>query len=131
MACPKGLTKDGFELQIGVNHMGHFLLTNLLLDRLKESAPSRIVVLSSHAYMTGKINKADLNSEKSYNKVAAYSQSKLANILFTRYLSKKLEGTGVVVNCCHPGVVKTELGRHIVSGVWKYVEIIFYQVCHN
>lgn len=115
MACPLARTKDGMEMQIGVNHMGHFLLTNLLLDSLKAAAPSRIVVLSSLAHIWGQINKDDLNSEKGYNKFKAYSQSKLANVLFTRELAKRLENTGVTVNCCHPGVVKTDLGRHMVK----------------
>lgn len=113
MNVPKSLTTDGFELQFGVNHLGHFLLTNLLLDSLKKATPSRIVVVSSHAYLRGNIKKEDLNSEVSYGGLSAYCQSKLANILFTRHLSKKLEGTGVTVNALHPGVVKTELGRHI------------------
>ncbi|ALC42024.1 CG2064 [Drosophila busckii] len=113
MRCPKMLTKDGFEMQLGVNHMGHFLLTNLLLDLLKKSAPSRIVNVSSLAHIRGSINKADLNSEKSYDTGNAYSQSKLANILFTRELAKRLKDTGVTVNALHPGVVDTELGRHM------------------
>nr|XP_016940490.1 retinol dehydrogenase 13 [Drosophila suzukii] len=112
MDCPKMLTKDGFEMQIGVNHMGHFLLTLLLLDVLKSSAPSRIVVLSSIAHRFGRIKRDDLNSEKSYDRKMAYCQSKLANILFTRELSKRLEGTGVTVNALHPGVVNTELFRN-------------------
>lgn len=103
MAVPKALTEDNFEMQLGVNHLGHFLLTNLLLDMLKLSSPSRIVVVSSMAHSFGKINKDDLLSEKKYGKWGAYGQSKLANILFTRELAKKLEGTGVTVNCCHPG----------------------------
>ncbi|XP_055918966.1 retinol dehydrogenase 12 isoform X3 [Eupeodes corollae] len=119
MACPKGTTKDGFDLQLGTNHLGHFLLTNLLLDSLKQSAPSRIVVVSSAIYLFGKINKDDLNFEKSYSKWGAYSQSKLANILFTVKLSELLHGSQVTVNCCHPGVVKTELSRHIISGRTK------------
>ncbi|XP_055531684.1 retinol dehydrogenase 12-like [Wyeomyia smithii] len=113
MACPKGLTKDGFEQQLGVNHLGHFLLTNLLLDRLKASSPSRIVNLSSLAHQYGSINKRDLNSEKSYNQVTAYCQSKLANVLFTRELAKRLEGTGVTTYAVHPGTVNTELPRHM------------------
>lgn len=113
MACPKALTKDGFELQIGTNHMGHFLLTNLLLDLLKQSSPSRVVVLSSLFHWYGRINKEDLNSEKSYWKWISYGQSKLANILFTRELSRKLEGTGVTANVLHPGVVKTELMKSL------------------
>ncbi|XP_037944634.1 retinol dehydrogenase 13-like [Teleopsis dalmanni] len=113
MRCPRSLTKDGFEMQLGVNHLGHFYLTNLLLDLLKNSAPSRIVVVSSLAHVRGEICVGDLNSEKSYDEGKAYSQSKLANILFTRELSKKLEGTGVTVNALHPGVVDTELFRHM------------------
>ncbi|KAH8370587.1 hypothetical protein KR093_004266 [Drosophila rubida] len=113
MRCPHMRTKDGYELQLGVNHIGHFLLTNLLLDLLKKSAPSRIVNVSSLAHTRGAININDLNSEKSYNEGDAYSQSKLANVMFTRELAKRLEGTGVTVNSLHPGVVDTELGRHM------------------
>jgi len=112
MMLPRWETKEGFEMQIGVNHMGHFLLTNLLLDILKASAPSRIVVVASLAHKLGRINKKDLNSEKSYNKYKAYFQSKLANVLFARELSKRLQGTGVTVNSLHPGVVQTELIRY-------------------
>ncbi|XP_055532188.1 retinol dehydrogenase 13-like [Wyeomyia smithii] len=115
MACPKELTKDGFEMQLGVNHLGHFLLTNLLLDRLKASAPSRIINLSSLAHYYGKINRKDLNSEKSYSKIGAYNQSKLANVLFTKELAKRLEGTGVTTYAVHPGAVYTDLQRHLGS----------------
>ncbi|XP_041043427.1 retinol dehydrogenase 14a [Carcharodon carcharias] len=111
--CPYMKTEDGFEMQFGVNHLGHFLLTNLLLDLLKRSAPSRIVVVSSKLYKYGEINFDDLNSEKSYNKSFGYSRSKLANILFTHELAKQLEGTGVTANVLHPGIVRTNLGRHI------------------
>lgn len=113
MRCPRSLTKEGIELQLGVNHMGHFLLTNLLLDQLKLSAPSRIVVLSSIAHTRAKINVQDLNSVQSYDPANAYEQSKLANVLFTRELAKRLEGTGVTVNAVHPGIVDTELMRHM------------------
>ncbi|XP_023177894.2 retinol dehydrogenase 13-like isoform X2 [Drosophila hydei] len=113
MRCPRMLTKDGFEMQLGVNHMGHFLLTNLLLDLLKKGAPSRIVNVSSLAHTRGSININDLNSEQSYSEGDAYSQSKLANVLFTRELAKRLKGSGVTVNALHPGVVDTELGRHM------------------
>lgn len=119
MAMPRGVTKDGFEMQLGVNHLGHFLLTNLLLDILKASAPSRIIVLSSLAHKYGEINRDDLNSEKLYNKYTAYSQSKLANILFTQELARRLKGTCVTVNCVHPGIVKTDLGRHLVHSYVK------------
>ncbi|XP_066467942.1 retinol dehydrogenase 14 [Tiliqua scincoides] len=111
--CPYMKTEDGFEMQFGVNHLGHFLLTNLLLGLLKNSAPSRIVVVSSKLYKYGEINFDDLNSELNYNKSFAYSRSKLANILFTRELARRLENTGVTVNVLHPGIVRTNLGRHI------------------
>lgn len=88
---------------------------------MKKSAPSRIIVLSSLAHKYGEINCDDLNSEKSYNKYKAYSQSKLANILFTQELAKRLKGTGITVNACHPGIVKTELGRHLVHSVLKKI----------
>ncbi|XP_055619873.1 retinol dehydrogenase 13-like [Toxorhynchites rutilus septentrionalis] len=119
MRCPRTLTKEGMELQLGVNHMSHFLLTNLLLDTLKQSAPSRIVVVSSLAHTRGTINVKDLNSEKNYDPATAYEQSKLANVLFTRELAKRLEGTGVTVNALHPGVVDTELMRHMgLFNIW-------------
>ncbi|XP_031706229.1 retinol dehydrogenase 12, like [Anarrhichthys ocellatus] len=113
MVCPYGKTADGFEMQIGVNHFGHFLLTHLLIDLIKRSAPARIVTVSSMAHSWGSINLEDINSEKSYDKKAAYSQSKLANVLFTHSLAKKLEGTGVTTYSLHPGVVKTDLWRHL------------------
>ncbi|XP_004550533.3 retinol dehydrogenase 14b [Maylandia zebra] len=111
--CPYTKTDEGFEMQLGVNHLGHFLLTHLLLDLLKASAPSRIVVVSSKLYKYGHINFDDLNSENNYNKAFCYSQSKLANLLFTLELAHRLEGTGVTVNALTPGIVRTRLGRHI------------------
>ncbi|XP_011354894.1 retinol dehydrogenase 14 [Pteropus vampyrus] len=111
--CPLMRTEDGFEMQFGVNHLGHFLLTNLLLGLLKSSAPSRIVVVSSKLYKYGDINFEDLNSEQSYSKSFCYSRSKLANILFTRELARRLEGTNVTINVLHPGVVQTNLGQYI------------------
>ncbi|KAM7369705.1 hypothetical protein PAMP_011008 [Pampus punctatissimus] len=113
MVCPYGKTADGFELQIGVNHLGHFLLTHLLIDLIKKSAPARIITVSSMAHSWGSINLEDINSEKHYDKKRAYSQSKLANILFTRSLAKRLEGTGVTTYSLHPGVVQTDLWRHL------------------
>lgn len=115
MACPKTLTKDGFEMQLGTNHLGHFHLTNLLLDLLKASSPSRIVVVSSSGHKLSGLMKNDLMGEKSYSKLKNYGQSKLANILFTLELAKQLQGTGVTVNSLHPGIVQTELGRHMSS----------------
>ena len=113
MACPKSLTKDGLETQMGVNHFAHFLLTNLLLGAIKAAAPSRIVIVSSSAYAFGTISREDLMSEKSYSANMVYCQSKLANVLFSRELAKKLQGTGVVSNSLHPGAVRTELQRHV------------------
>lgn len=113
MRCPPMKTKEGIELQLGVNHMGHFLLTLLLVDLLKKSAPSRIINVSSIAHFRGRISKEDLNSEKNYDDGGAYAQSKLANILFSNELARRLEGTGVTVNSVHPGIVETEITRHM------------------
>ena len=123
MACPYQKTEDGFEMQFGVNHLGHFLLTLLLLDRIKRSQPSRVINVSSsgHRFGSGKIKFDDIHHEKSYSSWGAYFHSKLANVLFTRELSKHLEGTHVTVNAVHPGAVSTELGRHTV-----FSNIIFY-----
>lgn len=106
------LTVDGIETTLAVNHLGYFLLTNLLLDRLKESAPSRIINVSSDAARGGTINFADLQGETGYRGFRAYSQSKLANILFTNELARRLQGTGVTVNALHPGMVATGFGRN-------------------
>lgn len=114
--CPFMKTRDGFEMHFGVNHLGHFLLTLLLLDRLKESSPSRIISVSAKAYAAGTINFDDLQGERRYGRVSAYCQSKLANLLFTRRLAKRLEGTGVTVYSLHPGViVSSEIGRHLFA----------------
>lgn len=110
---PRTLTKDGFEMHMGVNHFGHFLLTNLLLDLLKAAAPSRIINVSSDLHNMGKIYKDDLTLEKNYGFISAYGNSKLANILHALALTKRLEGTGVTANSCHPGAVKTEIGRNM------------------
>lgn len=108
---PYGKTKDGFETHLGINHMGHFLLTNLLLDLMIKSAPSRIINVTSSTHIRGKINKADLNSDHNYSELEAYDQSKLANILFTMELAEKLKGTGVTANAVNPGIVDTKLYR--------------------
>ncbi|XP_066281819.1 retinol dehydrogenase 13-like [Branchiostoma lanceolatum] len=113
MACPRWETEDGFEMQFGVNHLGHFLLTNLLLDKLKKSAPSRVVTVSGLAYIfTSGIDFDDINFEKDYNPGESYYRSKLANVLFSKELARRLEGTGVTSNSLHPGVIYTELVRH-------------------
>lgn len=111
--CPYTKTEDGFEMQFGVNHLGHFLLTHLLLDLLKKSSPSRIIVVSSKLYKYGEINFEDLSSEQGYDKAFAYSRSKLANILFSNELALHLKDTGVTVNSLTPGIVRTNLGRHV------------------
>lgn len=102
-------SEDGIERNFAVNHLAHFLLTLSLLDILKNSAPARIVNVSSEAHRQGKINFEDLEYKKKFSGLGSYAQSKLANILFTKKLSQKLKGTGVTVNCLHPGVVSTNL----------------------
>lgn len=112
MAPPYTTTEDGFELQFGVNHLGHFLLTNLLLSHIQEAPAARIITLSSRAHRSGTIDFADLQSKESYSERGAYSQSKLANIMFTRTLAQRLRGTNVTAYSVHPGLVRTELFRH-------------------
>ncbi|XP_060891197.1 retinol dehydrogenase 11-like isoform X1 [Labrus mixtus] len=131
MRCPKWQTEDGFEMQLGVNHLGHFLLTHCLLDLLKKSAPSRIVNVSSLAHERGQIYFDDIHQEKDYRPWKSYSQSKLANVLFTKELSNRLQGTGVNTYSLHPGVIRTELGRHFwpAMPLWKrvvYTPLMFF-----
>ncbi|TRY99683.1 hypothetical protein DNTS_021744 [Danionella cerebrum] len=123
MMCPYSKTADGFEMQFGVNHLGHFLLTYLLLDLLKSSAPSRIINVASVAHTWGSINLEDIHSEKSYSPRRAYGQSKLANILCARSMAKRLQGTGVNVYSLHPGVVQSELFRNLSKPVQVAVKI--------
>ena len=97
-------TQDGFEIQFGVNFLGHFLLTLLLLDKLKQSKSiARIINITSVLYFKGKINFGDINSEKDYGPFKAYARSKLANVLFTRELAKRIKGTNIRVYAVHPG----------------------------
>jgi len=105
-------TVDGLESTFAINHLGPFLLTSLLLDLLKASAPSRIVNVSSDAHNGAKVDFEDLQGEKKFSGWHAYSQSKLAMILFTHELAKKLDGTGVTVNSAHPGVVRTNFANN-------------------
>lgn len=109
-ALRRKTTVDGFEWQLQVNHLAPFLLTNRLRDLLEASAPSRIVTVSSMAYRRGGLELDDLNWEhRKYNGLEAYGASKLANILFTLELARRLAGTGVTANCLHPGVVATNI----------------------
>lgn len=130
MMCPLSRTEDGFEMQIGTNHFGHFYLTNLLLPLIKKAAPgARIVTVSSLAHKRGNMQWEDINYEHTeYSSQAAYGQSKLANILFTRELANRLRGTGVNVYSLHPGVIATELGRHIEKqlGIFGNLLVLIY-----
>ncbi|NWI16189.1 RDH12 dehydrogenase, partial [Crypturellus soui] len=131
MLCPYSKTADGFEMHLGVNHLGHFLLTFLLLERLKQSAPARIVNVSSLAHHGGRIRFHDLHGEKSYNRGLAYCHSKLANVLFTRELARRLQGkslsgAGFTANSLHPGSVCSELVRHSVIMTWLWKVFSFF-----
>lgn len=107
----RSLSKDGIELTFAVNHLSPFLMTNLLLDKLKRSTPSRVISVSSGLH-GGTINFDDIGFETKFSGMLAYRQSKLANMLFIRELSRKLEGSSVTANCLMPGMVNTGLGRH-------------------
>lgn len=109
---PRTLTKDGHETVLAANHLGHFLLTNLLLDTLMSSAPSRVVTVASQMHNYGKIVKDNLHGERKYNVVRAYENSKLANVLFSRELAKRLKNTRVTTYSLHPGVIKTQIMRN-------------------
>ncbi len=112
-------TKEGLERQFGINHVGHFLLTTGLLDMMGEG--SRIVNVASGAHKTGKIHFDDINLHKGFNVFKAYSQSKLANVLFTRELARRVKDRGITVNCCHPGAVATNIGIDRETGFGKTV----------
>jgi retinol dehydrogenase-14 len=104
------VTVDGLERTFAVNHLAPFLLTNLLRDRLEWGAPARVVTVASNAHTTGRIDFDDLQGERSYSGGRAYSQSKLANILFTYQLARRMRGSAVTANALHPGVVRTSFG---------------------
>ena len=105
-------TPDGLELTLAVNHLAPFLLTDLLLDLLKKSAPSRVITVSSEARRGASIDFDDLQSERRYRGFPVYGMTKMANILFTYELAERLEGTGVVANCLHPGAVSTNFAQN-------------------
>jgi NAD(P)-dependent dehydrogenase (short-subunit alcohol dehydrogenase family) len=114
MACPLGRTKDGFELQFGTNHLGHFLFSCMLAPALVSAAPARVVTLSSSGHKISDINFEDPNYQhQDYEKWQAYGQSKTANALFAVALNERLSGRGVTANAVHPGMIMTELGRHL------------------
>jgi NAD(P)-dependent dehydrogenase (short-subunit alcohol dehydrogenase family) len=126
MVPPYGLTKDGFESQFGVNHLGPFALTGLLLEKLAESSSSRVVNTSSIAHNPGKISFGDINAEQHYSAAARYSMSKLANLLFSYELQRRLEAADLPVLsvACHPGIASTELSRYMPSLLGKANELM-------
>jgi NAD(P)-dependent dehydrogenase (short-subunit alcohol dehydrogenase family) len=121
------LTEDGAEMQWGVNHLGYFLLTQLLLDKLRSSAPARIVNVASAGHYPGSINFESFTTEVGkYNGLKAYNQSKLGNVLFTYELARRLQGSHVTANTLHPGVIRTEIGNKNSTGLatlgWKMLK---------
>lgn len=110
------LTSDGYEMDFGVNHLGHFLLSNMLLDSLKSAEQGRIVVVASGAYKVGKLYLDDHTLSRGFNPAKAYARSKLANVLFTRELAARLQHTAVTVNAVHPGAVGTSIGVNRETG---------------
>ena len=118
-------SEDGYELTVAVNHLAPFLLTNLLLDRLRASAPSRIVTVSSQSHRGARVEPADMVGRRDWSPLKAYGRSKLCNILFTRTLARRLEGSRVMTACLHPGVVATEIGNNagrFTSLGWRVVK---------
>jgi NAD(P)-dependent dehydrogenase (short-subunit alcohol dehydrogenase family) len=133
MVPPLMRTTEGFEIQFGVNHLGHFLLTNLLMPVVTKTKNSRIVILSSGAHRSGKIHFDNLNWEKDYSKFAAYSQSKLANLMFALDLNQKLEekGHSTIAVAAHPGVARTSLGRYVNKILYILLLPLFYLITHS
>ncbi|MDP5272544.1 SDR family oxidoreductase [Chengkuizengella axinellae] len=119
MTLKREVTRDGFEMQLGVNHLGHFLLTNLLIALLKNAEEARIINVSSGAHKVGKIHFQDPFLTKRFGLMKGYAQSKLANILFTKELSRKLKNTNITVNALHPGAVATSIGVNRKTGFGK------------
>ena len=119
MMTPKSTTKDGFELQFGTNHLGHFALTGLLLDRVLAAPGSRVVTVSSvgHQFARSGIRFDDLQWDHDYSRVGAYGQAKLANLMFTYELQRRLTGTNTIAAAAHPGGSNTELGRNLPAAL--------------
>jgi NAD(P)-dependent dehydrogenase (short-subunit alcohol dehydrogenase family) len=126
MFTPRSTTKDGFELQFGTNHLGHFALTNLLLDRVLAVPGSRIVTVSSqgHRFARGAIRFDDLQWERSYSRVGAYGQAKLANLMFTYELQRRLQGTNTIAVAAHPGGSNTELARNTPTALRAVFDVV-------
>ncbi|MFW6363793.1 MAG: SDR family oxidoreductase [Spirochaeta sp.] len=122
-------SRDGYELQFAVNHLGHFLLTNLLLDTLKRSEDVRIINISSGAHKIGRIHFDDINLTGKYRVWDSYAQSKLANLLFTRELAHRVEDSGVMVYAVHPGAVASQMGVNretgFGAGIMRFLKLFF------
>jgi NAD(P)-dependent dehydrogenase (short-subunit alcohol dehydrogenase family) len=130
MFTPKSTTKDGFELQFGTNHLGHFAFTGLLLDHIVAAPGSRVVTVSSvgHRFARNGIRFDDLQWAKDYSRVGAYGQAKLANLMFTYELARRLRGTDTIAAAAHPGGSRTELTRNLpplLGAVTKFAEPLF------
>mmetsp|Transcript_12886 Transcript_12886/g.25014 ORF Transcript_12886/g.25014 Transcript_12886/m.25014 type:complete len:358 (-) Transcript_12886:212-1285(-) len=124
MMTPYGLTKDGYEQQFGVNHVGHYALTLRLMPLLEAGAPSRVVAVTSLGHRFASSDALDfdkLNDEASYSPTAAYGRSKLANILFARALARRVNDKQIYVNAAHPGFVATELARHVKDSMFQFL----------
>lgn len=120
----RSMTEDGLESTFAINHLGYFLVTNLLLDVLKKSAPSRIVNVASTAHKYGKLDLNAWPTGRDYSAFGAYANSKLANVLFTYELARRLEGTGVTANCLHPGGVGTNLFRGLPKFLQALIKLV-------
>ncbi|MGP4068707.1 oxidoreductase [Halobacillus sp. B29] len=136
MTTPYGKTKDGFEQQLGINHLGHFALTALLFERLKETKDSRVVNISSNAHKSGTVDFDNLMFEggRGYKPMKAYSQSKLANLLFTFELQRRIEQAGLSIKseAAHPGGAQTNLARHVEDKfLYKMLEGVLTRVTQS
>jgi NAD(P)-dependent dehydrogenase (short-subunit alcohol dehydrogenase family) len=116
------VTADGLERTFALNHLAPFLLTDLLVDRLAQSAPARVVTVASHAHTMGRIDFDDLQGESSYSGGRAYNQSKLANVLFTYELARRLQGISITANAVHPGMVRTSFGAEDPGGTQRRLD---------
>lgn len=123
MLLQRRMNQAGLEMTFAVNHLGHFLLTNLLLDSLRASASARVIVVSSGSHYRAQLNFEDLQNEIGYNGMKVYGHSKLANILFTYELARRLEGENITVNAVHPGFVSTNLGRDNGWLIHKFIRL--------